>query len=233
MFFPILLAFLIMYVLILAYSMYFRKYRSKVNSLDKALKWKNISLSLYFFQLALIAAFSIMLILVLFGLIGSHRAIYFLVIGIAILVEQFIENRKLHGYLKTSDPPTILAGALIEQHDICVKSRQFEKAYQFLKMACDTRPDSMASWGRLATFCELILKDHQKADEYLMRDKNLLESKTPTNEEIATYENYLGNVLFYRGERMAGLEHLKKSIELSPNSLRISGYEAKRREIVD
>jgi tetratricopeptide (TPR) repeat protein len=86
-------------------------------------------------------------------------------------------------------------------------------------------------WCLLAYLSELI-NNKNEADECIQKAGALVESgKHPTNKEIACYENYLGYILYGRGQIVKGLEHVKRSVDIDPNPARVAEYEKTLAEV--
>ena len=80
----------------------------------------------------------------------------------------------------------------------------------------------------------MVRKDTADADKFMAKAEELITSKKATRDsEKACYLNYLGAILYERGDYQKGLEYIKQSIDIEPRPGRISSYEKKLSESRD
>jgi tetratricopeptide (TPR) repeat protein len=125
----------------------------------------------------------------------------------------------------------IAAACLLERHTKFLHERDFDKSYNALVKACEIAPEETFLWCHLAHFCELFRNNTTESDKYMAKAKELISTKkVDSDSNKACYFNYLGMILYDRGEYEKGLEYMKKSIDIGPNPGRIKTYEKKLSE---
>jgi tetratricopeptide (TPR) repeat protein len=125
----------------------------------------------------------------------------------------------------------VVAAGLLEKGNKFLEANDFDKAYDAFLKACETAPEGTFLWCYLAHFCELVRNNMTETDKYMAKAEELiLTKKADSANDRACYFNYLGDILYKRGEHEKGLEYMKKSIDIGPNPLRIKSYEEKLSE---
>ena len=128
----------------------------------------------------------------------------------------------------------IAAAGLLEKHTKFLTAHDFDKAYDVLVKACETAPDGTELWCRLALFCEVFRKDTTETDKWMAKARELISTKKANSDsDNACYLNYLGTIIYERGEYDKGLEYMKQSIDIEPRPGRINIYEKKLSEFKD
>ncbi|MBL7215225.1 MAG: hypothetical protein ISS71_06060 [Phycisphaerae bacterium] len=88
------------------------------------------------------------------------------------------------------------------------------------------QPESIAIWGIKASFCEVFLKNSDKADEHLVRAKDVLNSSSQINpKDQAVFEHYTGYILQNRDNNEQAITHFKTAYDLDPRPFRKDQYE--------
>jgi len=136
-----------------------------------------------------------------------------------------LSERATIKYFCKNDSRKIISDHFVKQHHNLVQNGNTEQAYISLAKACEYTPNNIELLSQLALFCEIAKKDNQQANTHLDKAKSLLKTEKYENEQLASYEYNLGNILYKRGQKSEGLEHIKKSIELQENPHRRRVYE--------
>ena len=203
--------------------------RSRIDTIELAARMKFVVSVAWWVTIALLVLLGAEFLIVLYK--GSHRivfaAIQFLLLSLCLgflLLDSWIMLK----YFRTHTLRNVVAVCLREQSDKFIHARNFDKAYAVLIKASETAPDETEIWCRLAFFCELIRKNTTEADEFIAKAGELIATKkVVSNSDKTCYLNYLGTILYGRGECEKGLEYIKQSIDIEPSPGRISSYEKK------
>ncbi len=222
-------------VSLVALFFYSDRLRNKVDGIESAARLRRIALIIPWLTIILLALIGIKFVIVLYY--RSDHLIYdsiqFLLIGLPI-VYLLLYSWTMAEYCRIKPLHTIVAACLCEQSGKFIHTRDFDRAYAALVKASETAPEEVELWCRLAFFCEMIRKDTAEADKFMAKAEELITSKKATRDsEKACYLNYLGTILYERGDYQKGLEYIKQSIDIEPRPGRISSYEKKLSESRD
>lgn len=148
-----------------------------------------------------------------------------------LLVHTLVTSRAELRYINKQPLYKIAAAGLLERHTKFLNEQEFDKSYNALVKACEIAPEETFLWCHLAHFCELFRHNTIESDKYMAKAEELiLTKKANSTSDRACYFNYLGDILYERGECEKGLEYMKQSIDLGPNPGRIKTYEEKLSE---
>jgi Tfp pilus assembly protein PilF len=148
-----------------------------------------------------------------------------------LLVHTLITSQAELRYCRKQPLCNIAAAGLLERYTKFLNERDFDKSYNALVKACETAPDETFLWCTLASFCEFIRNNATESDKYMAKAEELiLTKKANSNSDKACYFNFLGGILYGRGEYEKGLEYMKQSIDIEPNPRRVKTYEEKLSE---
>jgi tetratricopeptide (TPR) repeat protein len=209
--------------------------RGRIDTIERASRMRIVVSVLWWLTITMLALPGIRFFIVSYR--GSDRLVFasieFVLLSLClgyILLTSWPEWR----YFRTQPLCNIVAAYLLEQHSKFAHARNFDKAYAVLIKASEIAPDELELWCRSAFFCEMIRKDRAEADKFMAKAEELITSKKATRDsEKACYLNYLGTILYGRGDYQKGLEHIKQSIDIEPRPGRISSYEKKLSESRD
>ncbi len=147
------------------------------------------------------------------------------------LVYELITLRAERRYYREQQLCNIVAAGLFERGNEFLNAHDFDKAYDAFLKACETAPEVVFLWCQLAYFCECFRNNVAESDKYMAKAEELISTKKANSDSNkACYFNYLGGILYERGEYKKGLEYMKQSIDLGPNPGRIKTYEEKLSE---
>jgi hypothetical protein len=96
-----------------------------------------------------------------------------------------------------------------------IRRDEIEAAEEALIAASDVDTEGVISWAVRAMFCNAFLPSRGDADEYMnTATKNLERIGKITNEDKATYEFCVSNLLLSKNDYVGAIEHIKKSLDL-------------------
>ncbi|MDD5064271.1 MAG: hypothetical protein PHQ35_05880 [Phycisphaerae bacterium] len=147
------------------------------------------------------------------------------------LVYELMTLRAERRYYHKQPLCNIVAAGLLERGNEFLNAHDFDKAHDAFLKACETAPEGIFLWCQLAHFCELFRNNTTETDKYMAKAEELISAeKANSDSDKACYFNFLGMILYERGEYEKGLEYMKQSIDLRPNPGRIKSYEEKLSE---
>jgi tetratricopeptide (TPR) repeat protein len=214
-------------VLWLALVLYSDWIRSRIDSIQCVARMKIIASVIWWSTVIILILLAIKFSLVLYR--GSHNIIFTSVkyALMSLLLVWFLPYAwNTFRYFRTQPACNIIAASFVERHDKYVKKSDFDKAYSALLKACETNPDSVWFWCKLALFCEHTRKNSAEADKYMAKAEELITTTKATNiSDKAYYLDYLGLINYLRGEHDKGLTYIKQAIDIEPKPFRIKTYE--------
>lgn len=143
---------------------------------------------------------------------------------LGVIVLGILSWRHLRYYLR-NDEKAVLSGWYITRHFDLIKRKEFVESYRCLQRASEIKPDSVQTWGLLASFAVLFLNNIEQADQYLANVKQILKSKSIEDPKtIASVEFYFGFVSQQRNDHKTAIEHMKKAYEIDPSRFRKKAY---------
>jgi tetratricopeptide (TPR) repeat protein len=225
----IIIRFLIMFIMILwlVCTFYNDWMRERLDRIEQAARMKIVVSVFWWLTITLLVLLGLEFLIILYR--GSHRIVFASIesVLLIILVSCFLpfawDNLQ---YFRKRPLCNIVAACLREQSGKFLHTHDFDKAYAALIKASEISPDETELWCRLAFFCELIRKDTTEADKFIAKAGELITTKKDgDSSDKACYLNYLGTILYGRGECEKGLEYVKQSIDIGPNPGRINSYE--------
>ncbi|MGA2069742.1 MAG: hypothetical protein ABSG97_00185 [Sedimentisphaerales bacterium] len=200
--------------------------RSKVDTIELAARMRIVVSIAWWVIIALLVLLGVEFLITLYN--GSHRivfaAIQFLFLSLC-LGFLLLDSWTMLSYFRTHTLHNVVVACLLEQHDKFVKANKYDKAYSTLLKACETDPEGVWLWCKLAFFCERTRKNSAEADKYIAKAEELVTTKTPNISGKACYLDYLGLINYVRGECDKGLEYVKQAIDIEPKPFRIKTYE--------
>jgi tetratricopeptide (TPR) repeat protein len=222
-------------VSLVALFFYADRLRSRMDTTELAARMKIVASIIPWLTIILLIIIEARFFIILYR--GSDHLVFtsinFLLLSLCLGISLFY-SWPVAQYCRKQPLCNIVAACLLEQHSKFVNARDLDKAYVALVKACETAPDELELWCRLAFFCEMIRKDTAEADKFMAKAEELITSKKATRDsEKACYLNYLGAILYERGDYQKGLEYIKQSIDIEPRPGRISSYEKKLSESRD
>lgn len=209
--------------------------RKRIDTIERAARWRIVVSVIWWLTIALLVLVGTKFFVVVYR--GSEKFVFALInfillsffVGFCLLY-----SWKAFQYCCTHSLRNIAAACLLGQHTKFLRAKEFDKAYAALVKACEIAPDGILLWCGLAFFCETFRKNTVEADRYMARAAELLTTKkSSSNSDKACYLDYLGSILYERGEYDKGLEYMKQSIDIEPTPGRISSYEKKLAESRD
>ncbi|MBN2019049.1 MAG: hypothetical protein JW749_02355 [Sedimentisphaerales bacterium] len=201
--------------------------RKKIDRIEQAARMKIIVWIIWWLNISILILLTLKYLIVLY--LGSDRIVY-ATIKVALFslcfgYFLFLSWQQLR-YFRTHTLQRVVAAFLLEQHDIFVKKNDFDKAHSVLLKACETAPEGLWLWCRLALFCENNRKNSAEADKFMAKAEELTTTvKANSIGDKACYFDYLGLLNYARGERDKGLEFIKKAIDIESKPYRIKMYE--------
>jgi tetratricopeptide (TPR) repeat protein len=201
--------------------------RSRVDTIELAARMRVVVSVTWWAIIALLVLLGVEFLIDLYR--GSHRiifaAIQFLFLSLC-LGFLLLDSWAMLSYFRTHTLRNVVAVCLLEQHDKSVKANNFDKAYSALLKACETDPDGVWLFCRLAIFCERTRKNSTEADTYMAKANELITTTKANNiGDKACYLDYLGLINYVRGEHDKGLTYIKQAIDIEPKPYRIKTYE--------
>jgi tetratricopeptide (TPR) repeat protein len=210
-------------ILWLVLSFYSDWLRSRIDSIERASRMKIVVSVIWWGIIIILILLAIKFLMVLCR--GSHQ-IVLASIKYAIISLLFVwvlpDIWRSFQYFHTQPTCKIIAASFVERHEKYVKISNFDKAYSALLKACETDPDRVWFWCKLALFCQQFRKNSAEADKYMTKAEEL----TTTNiSDKACYLDYLGLINYLRGERDTGLGYIKQAIDIESKPYRVKLYE--------
>ena len=201
--------------------------RSRVDTIKLAARMRIVASVWWWIIIALLVLLGVEFLIVLYR--GSHRIVFASIeyVLLTIVFSCFLlfawDNVQ---YFRKRSLCNIVAACLLERHEKYVKTRDFDKAYSALLKACETDPDGIWLWCKLALFCERTRKNSAEANSYMAKANELITAnKANSISERAYYFGSLGLILYMRGEFDKSLAYIKQSIDIEPKPFRIKMYE--------
>lgn len=216
-----------LWAFLLALLFYIDWLRSKVNNVELAARMRIVASTILWLTIILLSLIGTRFILIL--LCGSDSlistSIKFLLLCLC-LGFSLVYSLPMAKFCRTQPLNKIAAACLREQHNKFAKASKFDEAYSTLLKACETDPEGVWSWCKLALFCERTRKNSAEADEYIAKAEELVTTTKANNiTDKACYFDYLGLLNYLRGERDKGLEFIKQAINIESKPFRIKLYE--------
>jgi tetratricopeptide (TPR) repeat protein len=209
--------------------------RNRIDTIERAARWRIVVSVIFWLTIALLVLVGMRFFIDVYR--GSDRfalALIKFVLVSFVLGYSLLYSWKELQYCHKKPLCNILAAGFVEQHNKFLNAHDFDKAYAALVKACETAPDEANIWCILAFFCETFLKKTAEADKYMAKAGELITTKkSGSDSDKACYLNYLGVILYERGEYDKGLDYMKQSIDIEPRPGRISSYEKKLSESRD
>lgn len=206
--------------------------RDRIDMIERAARWKIVVSLSFWLTIALLVLVGMRFFIDIYR--GSDRFVFALIMFVLVsfvLGDSLLYFWKEWQYCRKKPLCNILAAGFVEQHTKFLNAHDFDKAYTALVKACETAPDEAKLWCILAFFCETFCNKTAEADKYMATAEELLtKKKAGGDSDKACYLNYLGSILYGRGEYDKGLECMKQSIDIEPTPGRISSYEKKLAE---
>ncbi len=214
-------------VLWLILSLYSDWIRSRIDSIQRVARMKIVASVIWWSTIVILILLAMKFSLVLYR--GSHNIIFASIryAFISLLFVCFLPYAwSTFRYFHTQPTCKIIAASFVERYERYVKTSDFDKAYSALFKACETNPDSIWFWCRLALFCERTRKNSAEADSYMAKAGELITTNKVNNvRDKACYLDYLGLIKYLRGEHDKGLEYIKQAIDIEPKPFRVKTYE--------
>jgi tetratricopeptide (TPR) repeat protein len=155
-----------------------------------------------------------------------------LVILLIVIVSIIRDELKRYKWYRAYSPSIILSNSFIQKYNESLKSHNFEQARNCLIKACEYAPNCVMPWSALGYFYQLFFNDEQQSNVCMNNAKSILDSsQEPNKKDTSCYEYFLGNILYNRGQKEEGLEHLRKAVELNPESGWMEVYNEKLAEM--
>jgi tetratricopeptide (TPR) repeat protein len=206
--------------------------RNRIDTIKRAARWRIVVSLSFWLTIVLLVLVGMRFFIDVYR--GSDRFVFALIIPMLLMGYSLLYFWKEWQYCRKKPLCNILAASFVEQHNKFLHSHDFDKSYAALVKACETAPDEPKLWCILASFCETFCNKTAEADKYMATAEELLtKKKAGSNSDKACYLNYLGSILYERGECDKGLEYMKQSIDIEPTPGRISLYEKKLAESRD
>lgn len=102
-----------------------------------------------------------------------------------------------------------------------IRKNELEAAEEALLAAAEMDTEGVVSLVVRAAFCDIFLSAHDEAKKHLeTAAENLKKAGKIKNEDMATYEFCIGNILLNKNEYAKAIEHFKRSLELDYNAER-------------
>jgi tetratricopeptide (TPR) repeat protein len=201
--------------------------RSKIDAIELAARMRIVVSVAWWVIIALLVLLGVEFLITLYN--GSHRivfaAIQFLLLSLC-LGFLLLDSWTMLSYFRTHTLHNVVVVCLLDQQEKYVKTSNFDKAYSALLKACETDPNGVWLWCRLALFCQITRKNSAEADKYMAKAEELITTTKASNiGDKACYIEYLGLITYLRGERDKGLEYLKQSIDIESKPHRTKRYE--------
>ncbi|MFZ0033753.1 MAG: hypothetical protein WAK60_02030 [Sedimentisphaerales bacterium] len=220
------------FALWLALFCYKDRMRKKLETIEHASRMKKVVFAFWWTTILVLAPFAVEVFTTfyhnpdksVFDLIILSLLVFFIVFAV-------VTSRAELRYFRKQPLCNIAAAGLLEKYTKFLNERDFDKSYNALVKACETAPDETFLWCTLASFCEFICNNATESDKYMAKAEELiLTKKANSNGDKACYFNFLGGILYGRGEYEKGLEYMKQSIDIEPNPRRVKTYEEKLSE---
>jgi tetratricopeptide (TPR) repeat protein len=201
--------------------------RSKIDTIELAARMRVVVSVTWWVIIALLVLLGVEFLITLYN--GSHRivfaAIQFLFLSLC-LGYLLLDSWTMLSYFRTHTLHNVVVACLLDQQEKHVRTSNFDKAYSALLKACETDPDGVWLWCRLALFCERTRKNSAEADKYMAKAGELITTTKANNiSDKACYLDYLGLINYVRGEHDKGLAYIKQAIDIEPKPFRIKTYE--------
>ena len=209
--------------------------RNRLETIKQAIKMRKIVYIVWWTTILTLALVTVRVFTVFYR--DSGKLIFDLIILALIvlfLVYILVTSRVELRYYREQPLCNITAAGLLEKHTKFLAAHDFDKAYDALVKACETVPDGTELCCRLAFFCEVIRKNTTETDKWMAKAGELISTKKANSDsDRACYLNYLGMIMYERGEYDKGLEYMKQSIDIEPRPERINMYDKKLSEFKD
>jgi tetratricopeptide (TPR) repeat protein len=201
--------------------------RSKVDTIELAARMRIVVSIAWWVIIALLVLLGVEFLITLYN--GSHRIVFamiqFLLLSLC-LGFLLLDSWATLGYFSTHTLHDVVVACLLDQQEKYVKTSDFDKAYSALLKACETDPNGIWLWCRLALFCQITRKYSAEADNYMAKAGELITTTKANNiGDKACYFDYLGLINYVRGEHDKGLTYIKQAIDIEPKPYRIKTYE--------
>lgn len=214
-------------ILWLALVLYSDWIRNRIDSIQHVARMKIIASVIWWSTIIILFLLAMKFLLVLYC--GSHNIIFASIryVLISLLFVCYLPYTwDTFRYFRTQPACNIIAASFVERHDKYIKKKDFNGAYSALLKACETTPDKIWLWCRLAIFCEHTRKNSTEADNYMAKAEELITTTKANNAgDKACYLGYLGLINYVRGERDKGLEYIKQAINIDSKPYLIKLYE--------
>jgi hypothetical protein len=201
--------------------------RTRIDSVQRVTRMKIVASATRWSTIIILILLAMKFSLVLFR--GSHDIIFasikYALISLFLLCF-LLYAWDMFRYFHTQPACNIIATSFVEHHDKYVKKKDFNNAYSVLLKACETEPDGVWLWCKLAMFCEQTRKNSAEADIYMAKAGELITTNKANNiRDKACYLNYLGLINYVRGEQDKGLGYIKQALDIESTPYRIKLYE--------
>lgn len=220
------------FALWLALSWYKGRLRKKLETIKHAIQMRKIVYVFWWFTVLILVLAAVRFFAIFYH--GSDKLVFNLItlsLIVFLLVHTLVTSRAELRYCLEQPLCNIAAAGLLEKGNKFLHTHDFDKAHDAFLKACETAPEGIFLWCQLAYFCELFRNNTTESDNYMAKAKELISTKkAKSNSDKACYLNYLGMILYKRGEYDKGLEYMKQSIDIEPRQGRISMYEEKLSE---
>jgi tetratricopeptide (TPR) repeat protein len=107
----------------------------------------------------------------------------------------------------------------LRNYTALMRRSEIEAAEEALIAASEMDREGVVSLAVRAVFCDVFLSAHDDAARYLeAAAENLKKASQIKDEDMATYEFCIGNILLNKNEYAAAIEHVKLSLKLNYNA---------------